>query len=71
MFKNMDTMTLSNDELDILNRIKNWDIYSDIDQLAPSIWERWRTKLAQIVWDEFDADSLLMDTIHLSNHLHV
>ncbi len=61
MFANMDTSSLTVNETKILTIIKNWDFYTEIDQLAPSIWESWWTKLFQIVWDEFDADSSKMD----------
>jgi penicillin amidase len=61
VFANMDTSTLNSKEMDILNTIKMWDFYSEIDQLAPSIWESWWTKLSKIIWDEYDADPLAMD----------
>lgn len=61
MFATMDTSSLNTEEKDILNTIKKWDFYSEIDQLAPSIWESWWTRLSKLVWDEYDADSLAMD----------
>lgn len=61
IFANMDTSTLTEEETAIFNTIKDWDFYSEIDQLAPSIWEGWWTKLYKIVWDEFDADSLVLE----------
>ncbi|WP_282955924.1 penicillin acylase family protein [Gelidibacter algens] len=61
VFANMDTSSLNTEEMDILNTIKMWDFYSEIDQLAPSIWESWWTKLSEIIWDEYDADPLVMD----------
>ncbi|MCK0115306.1 penicillin acylase family protein [Gelidibacter sp. F63206] len=61
IFDNMDTSALTNEETEILNTIKTWDFYSEIDQLAPSIWETWWTKLYKIVWDEFDADTKALE----------
>lgn len=61
MFSTMDTSTLTDEETEILNTIKSWGFYSETDQLAPSIWESWWTKLYDIVWDEFDADSLALE----------
>src|SRR5690606_19630419 len=61
IFDNIETSTLTNDETEILNTIKTWDFYSEIDQLAPSIWESWWTKLYKTVWDEFDADTMALE----------
>ncbi|TYA52283.1 penicillin acylase family protein [Formosa maritima] len=57
MFENMDTSSLTQVELDILNIIKAWDFNSDIDQIEPSIWDLWWKKLYPITWDEFDIEN--------------
>jgi len=61
MFENMDTSGLTAEELDLLNLIKSWDFYSDIDQMAPSIWTNWWLKLYDLTWDEFDVEDLALD----------
>ncbi|MDO5969163.1 penicillin acylase family protein [Flavivirga aquimarina] len=61
MFEHMDISSLSKEELDVLNIIKSWDFYSEIDKMAPSIWDAWWTDLYQIVWDEFKGPNLAMD----------
>jgi penicillin amidase len=61
MFANMDTSGLNDEELDLLNLIKSWDFYSDIDQRAPSIWTNWWLKLYYLTWDEFDVEDLALD----------
>ncbi len=61
MFTNMDTSGLTAEELDLLSLIKSWDFYSDIDQMAPSIWTNWWRKLYQLTWDEFDVEDLALD----------
>ncbi|WP_370102526.1 penicillin acylase family protein [Xanthomarina gelatinilytica] len=57
MFKTMDTSSLTQEELEILNIIKAWDFNSDIDKIAPSIWDLWWKKLYPLTWDEFDLDN--------------
>ncbi|WP_411768100.1 penicillin acylase family protein [Winogradskyella sp. A3E31] len=54
MFENMDTSGLTSEENDILNIIKNWDYVSNIEELAPSIWDSWWTNLYPLIWDEYD-----------------
>jgi penicillin amidase len=57
MIENMDTSSLTQEELDILNIIKAWDFNSDIDKIAPSVWDLWWKKLYPLTWDEFDLDN--------------
>lgn len=57
MFKTMDTSSLTQEELEILNTIKAWDFNSDIDKTGPSIWDLWWKKLYPLTWDEFDLDN--------------
>ncbi|MEO6346955.1 MAG: penicillin acylase family protein [Aquaticitalea sp.] len=61
IFANMDTSSLNEDEQKVYNQIKAWNFYSDIDQLAPSIWETWWNKLYEITWDEFDVENVALD----------
>lgn len=56
MFEHMDTSSLSNDEMDMLNIIKKWDFNSEVDQLAPSIWDLWWKTLLPLTWDEYDVE---------------
>ncbi len=60
MFEHMDTSSLSNEETNILNIIKKWDYNSNINELAPSIWDLWWKTLLPLTWDEFNiADTAL------------
>lgn len=75
IFKTMDTSSLTSEEQEIYNQIKNWDFHSDIEDLAPSIWINWWPKLYMKVWDEYDVDDVALDrpftyqTIYmLTNH---
>ncbi len=71
IFETMDTSALTVEELSILNEIKTWDFYNNIDELGPSIWSNWWGKLNDLVWDEYDVDNVALDkpftyqTIHL------
>ncbi len=61
MFANMDISKLNKNEKEVLNQIKSWNFYSDIDQMAPSIWDSWWSKLYTIVWDEYDLEKVALD----------
>ncbi|MGZ0016075.1 penicillin acylase family protein [Yeosuana sp. AK3] len=54
MFEHMDTSNLSIDEQEILNSIKKWDYNSEVNSLAPSIWDLWWKTLFTLTWDEFE-----------------
>ena len=75
VFKTMDISNLSYEELDVYNQIRDWDFYSDIDQLAPSIWNAWWPKLFLKVWDELDVEDVALSrpfayqTIHMLTHM--
>ena len=61
MFEHIDTSNLNDEETEILNIIKKWDFNSDIDKLAPSIWDLWWKTLYKLTWDEYDIkDEALM-----------
>ena len=61
MIANIDTSGLTAEELDLLKLIKSWNFYSDIDQMAPSIWTNWWAKLFHLTWDEFDVKDVALD----------
>ncbi|WP_460218800.1 penicillin acylase family protein [Psychroserpens sp. MEBiC05023] len=61
VFETMDTSSLTSEERDIYNIIKTWDFNSDIDDLAPSIWLTWWSKLYNITWDEYENQDVAMD----------
>jgi len=61
IYANMDTSSLTIEELELLNLIKSWDFYSDIDQMAPSIWIKWWAKLYHLTWDEFDVKDVALE----------
>jgi len=54
MFEHMDTSNLSIEEQEILNNIKKWDYNSEVNSLAPSIWDLWWKTLFTLTWDEFE-----------------
>jgi penicillin amidase len=62
MIEHLDSSNLSIEELEILNIIKAWDYYSDIDKLAPSIWDLWSKTLFNLVWDEFKDKEIALKT---------
>jgi penicillin amidase len=61
MFDNMDVSTLSDEENEILSSIKTWDFNSDIDKLAPSIWDSWWNNLYDLIWDEFETKDVVLE----------
>jgi len=71
IFETMDASTLTAEELSIFNEIKSWDFNNNIDELGPSIYSIWWSKLYDLVWDEYDVENVALDkpftyqTIHL------
>ncbi len=71
MIAHMNTSQLTPEELEILNIIKDWDFHSETDQIAPSIWDAWWTKLYPLVWDELNTNNVALippyayQTIHM------
>ena len=61
MISEMDEAQLSSDEKAILEKVKAWDYYNDIEKEGPTIWERWWIRVRNLVWDEIANDSLAMD----------
>jgi len=61
IFQNMDASGLTPEEKEVYAQIKGWDFYSEIDQLAPSIWDLWWTKLYDRVWDELENKDVALD----------
>lgn len=61
MIELMDVSGLTNEENEILNQIKSWNFYSDTDQIAPSIWATWWSKLYWIVWDEYKDKEIALE----------
>ena len=62
IFANMDTSTLNKEEESILNIILSWDFNSEIDKLAPSIWDSWWSKLYALIWDEYEDKDIALET---------
>tara|TARA_R110002167_G_scaffold90189_1_gene243196 strand:+ start:2848 stop:5262 length:2415 start_codon:yes stop_codon:yes gene_type:complete len=60
MLANMDTSNLNNDEQSVLNEIKKWNYVSDINQIAPSIWDLWWKKLYVLTWDEYSVEHVAL-----------
>ena len=61
IFEHMDTLALTTEEQELLNKIKAWDFYSEIDQMAPSIWDAWWKKLYPLTWDEFEIEDIALE----------
>ncbi|MCX7549001.1 penicillin acylase family protein [Xanthomarina sp. F1114] len=58
MLEHIDNSSLSNEEQEVLKLITAWDYNSDIDKIAPSIWDLWWKKLYPLTWDEFDDENI-------------
>jgi penicillin amidase len=61
MFTMMETSDLTSDENALLNILKEWDFNSEINQLAPTIWTSWWSKLFYLTWDEYKDQKLALD----------
>jgi penicillin amidase len=62
MFANMNVSGLNTEEKEILDIVKSWDFNSTIGELAPSIWDAWWSHLYPLVWDEYAAKTVVLNT---------
>ena len=62
MLEHMDVSDLSDGEKVIYEEVKAWKFNNDIDEVGPSIWRQWYGKLYNMLWDEFDNDSIALTT---------
>jgi len=62
MIANMDASELTEEEQNVLSIVQAWDFNSEIDQLAPSIWDSWWTKLYSLIWDEYESKDMALET---------
>lgn len=60
ILQNMDISTLTNEELLVLNEIKNWNYLNDTGEIGPSIWAKWWSNLYRLVWDEFNVKDVAL-----------
>ncbi len=71
MMATMDASNLTNEEKIVYDEMKAWKFNNDIDEVGPSIWRQWYGRLYNMLWDEFDNDSIALaapytyQTIHL------
>ncbi|MCD2258738.1 penicillin acylase family protein [Psychroserpens luteolus] len=56
MYAHMEDSGLTPDEEKLLEELKGWDFYNDIDKVGPSIWRAWWHALYPMIWDEFDSE---------------
>ncbi|MBE9488871.1 MAG: penicillin acylase family protein [Bacteroidetes bacterium] len=61
IFEHMDISTLNPEEQNIFKIVKSWNFDTEIDQLAPSIWASWWSKIFYLTWDEFDVKNVALD----------
>jgi penicillin G amidase len=47
---------LTENQLEIYRNLRDWDHYAEPDQVCPSYFEVWWSKLKESLWDEFDRD---------------
>lgn len=62
IFDHMDTSTLSSEEMALFNTIKDWDFNSEVNQMAPSIWDLWWKNLYNLTWDELKSEAIAFKT---------
>jgi len=55
VFEKIDRTQLNDSENSYLDQLSDWDFYNDIDQVGPTIWERFWIHLRRSVWDEIDS----------------
>ena len=60
MFDAMTEAEFNEEEIKILEEIKQWNFYNDIEKNGPTIWEVWWRKLYSLAWDEMRVDSIAL-----------
>ncbi|MFH4969174.1 penicillin acylase family protein [Gaetbulibacter sp. M240] len=58
-FQNLDTSTLTPEEIGYYNQIRDWDFNTTIDSNAPTIWAVWWPILFDLTWDDIDWENAL------------
>ena len=71
MLDNMDLSSLSTEEKDAYNILKSWQYNNDIDELAPSLWSNWWSKLYRLTWDEFDVNDVALSWPFSQQTMHL
>ena len=56
MLAQMDTSSLTEEELAIYKEMKAWEFNNDIEEVGPAIWRQWYGRLYNLLWDEFDSE---------------
>lgn len=74
MLEHMDTSSLSEDEKAIYQEISTWSFNNDSNEVGPSIWRQWYSKLYSMLWDELNVEDMALtspytyQTIYLLKH---
>ncbi len=73
MLDRLDTVNLTDNQLDIYKDLRNWDFFTEPEQVNPSYFEIWWNKIYEFLWDEFEQDVPLVKpndyiTIQLLNN---
>jgi penicillin amidase len=71
MLDTMDITGLNPEEKEAYAILKSWKYNNDINEIAPSLWSNWWSRLYRTTWDEFDVEDVALNwpfsqqTIHL------
>lgn len=60
MLDSLQMENLQDNQIDYVEKLKNWNYVYLANRQAPLIFDRWWTNLYRNIWDEFDIDTLAM-----------
>ena len=61
MLDNLDTLSLSTTEQEFYSLLKDWGYYNNANLEAPSVYELWWNNFYNLLWDEFDNNSIALN----------
>lgn len=71
MLASLDSMSLSDSERTMYNRLANWDFFNEPDLREPSIYELWSDLLYLKIWDEFEDKEVALYTPNSYNTIYL
>jgi len=71
MLSYLDSSSLNQQQLEVYNKLKNWDYFNEEDLLAPTYYQLWWDILYDNLWDEFDTVSIAIQKPHTYVTVHL
>jgi penicillin G amidase len=67
----LDSLTLSNEEMEVYTALKKWDFNNDVQSIGASLYEVWWDQLMPLLWDEMRTSASTLSTPTTWNTIHL